>query len=75
MDCARHKQICMCLTHPPVRAQIPAVFRRYYKTAGVAPLNNPIESISFYFLSPRIANQKACPNQSKNVKKEKPIVM
>ena len=39
MDCARHKQMCMCLTHPPVRAQIPAVFRRYYKTAGIAPLN------------------------------------
>jgi len=38
MDCARHKQICMCLTHPPVRAQIPAVFRKYYKTAGIASL-------------------------------------
>ena len=23
----------------PVRAQIPAVFRRYYKTAGIAPFN------------------------------------
>ena len=34
----RHKQICMCLTHPPVRAQIPAVFRKNYKTAGIAPL-------------------------------------
>ena len=33
----RHKQICMCLTHPPIRAQIPAVFRKYYKTAGIAP--------------------------------------
>ena len=33
----RHKQIYMCLTHPPVRAQIPAVFRRNYKTAGIAP--------------------------------------
>ena len=39
MDCARHKQICMCLTHPPVRAQTPAVFRKYYKTAWIAPLN------------------------------------
>ena len=35
----RHKQICMYLTHPPVRAQLSAVFRRYYKTAGIAPLN------------------------------------
>ena len=31
-------QIVLCLTHPPVRAQIPAVFRKYYKTAGIAPL-------------------------------------
>ena len=38
MDCARHKQIYMCLTHPPIRAQIPAVFRKHYKTAGIAPL-------------------------------------
>src|SRR3989344_2222637 len=44
MDCARHKQILLCLTHPPVRAQIPAVFRRYYKTAGVAPLNQNIKN-------------------------------
>ncbi len=39
MDCARHKQIYMCLTHPPVRAQTPAVFRKNYKTAGIAPLH------------------------------------
>jgi len=36
MNFARHKQICMCLTHPPVRAKIPAVFRKHYKTAGIA---------------------------------------
>ena len=45
-DCARHKQICMCLTHPPVRAQIPAVFRRYYKTAGIAPYKPQESSFS-----------------------------
>ena len=43
MDCARHKQILLCLTHPPVRAQIPAVLRRYYKTAG-AP-SKPIQKL------------------------------
>jgi len=41
MDCAQHKQILLCLTHPPIRAQIPAVFRRYYKTVGITPLTQP----------------------------------
>jgi hypothetical protein len=41
MDCAKHKQICMCLPHPPsARTTIPVVFRRHYKTAGIAPLNH-----------------------------------
>jgi len=31
-----NKSICACPARP-VRAQIPAVFRRYYKTAGIAP--------------------------------------
>ena len=30
-----NKSVCACPAHP-VRAQIPAVFRRYYKTAGIA---------------------------------------
>jgi hypothetical protein len=34
-----NKSVCACPTHP-VRAQIPAVFRKYYKTAGIAPLTN-----------------------------------
>jgi len=33
----------MCLTHPPVRAQIPAVFKKHYKTAGIATLKNGIK--------------------------------
>ena len=32
-----NKSVCACPAHP-VRAQIPAVFRRYYKTAGIAPV-------------------------------------
>ena len=32
-----NKSICACPARP-VRAQVPAVFRRYYKTAGIAPL-------------------------------------
>jgi len=31
------KSICACPTRP-VRAQIPAIFRKYYKTAGITPL-------------------------------------
>jgi len=34
---ARLKSVCACPTHP-VRAQIPAVLKRNYKTAGIAPL-------------------------------------
>ena len=32
------KSICACPTHP-VRAQIPAVLKKHYKTAGIAPSN------------------------------------
>jgi hypothetical protein len=36
MDCARHKQICMCLPHPPcARTIISAVFKKHYKTAEI----------------------------------------
>ena len=34
----------MCFPARPVRAQIPAVFRKYYKTAGIAPLNQNIKN-------------------------------
>jgi len=38
MDCARHKQIYMCLPLPPVRTHHPRRFRKNYKTVGMAPL-------------------------------------
>ena len=40
MDCARHKQICMCLPLPPVRTHQTRRFRKNYKTAGIVhPFN------------------------------------
>jgi len=38
--------ICACPTRP-MRAQIPAVFRRYYKTAGLLPSNIRLNLFSF----------------------------
>ncbi len=44
-----HKQICMCLPHPPMRAQIPTVLRQYYKTAGIAPLYISLTTLLIWY--------------------------